>query len=400
MSLSLRTRRLAVIALVAALPVAVVGACGVPTNDSVALPRGFGDAKAASPGQAGRGVAASATMEARAATVPAAPVDGTTPVIPVPNAQNVAVTSVAPTTGIVTDGTGTLTVVNLATRTVTGKIDIPYENFHAGTVTAQPGSPFVWVGNNQGNFIAIVNAQTKKFVKAVDLPEGPGGGAYVTNGFISMGKDRAFVLNSFWSGWEGMPPTSITRVDLKTQEVVDQLVMPDNGLATPAPANGVLSASGNSIYVAAWAQSGQGVFEMTFAVPGATPSPGTIWRQVASLPYVDALTGSGTDLYATQDTENHASRISTVTNTVTGTIPFATGTPAADTMASSLIVSPDGRQLWEGDFYAGHVNTVNLASSEIAHSAVGNLAGNFASCPGVGSICVPTAAGIALFRAE
>lgn len=399
---SLGGGRIKLAAIGAGLSALAVAGCGVNTQQSVVVPSTLGERAAASPGQSGLGVQRTAAHEARAATATRAAVDGTVPLIPVPNAQNVAVTTAAPTRGIVTDGSGKLTVVNLATRTVAGKIDIPYENFFAGTITAQPGSPFVYVGNNQGNYIAIVNAVTMKFVKAIALPEGPSGGAYVTNGFITMGKDRAYVLNSFWSGWAGMPPTAVTRIDLKTQAVVDQLVMPEQGLATPVPANGVLGPDEASIYVAAWGNGGQGVFQLTFPVPGqstSTASPGTMWRLIAPLPFVDALTGSGSDLYATQDTENHATRISVATNTVTGTIPFAGGSPAANAMISSVFVTPDGRQLWAGDYYADHVDSVNLASKAIGRIGVPNLSGDFTDCHSVSSVCIPTAAGIALVKA-
>lgn len=128
-------------------------------------------------------------------------------------------------------------------------------------------------------------------------------------------------------------------------------------------------------------------------------SPGSIWRQVASLPCVDALAGSSSHLYATQDTENSVTRMNMTTNTVTGTIRFAVGNAASDAVASSLFVTPDGRQLWEGAYFAGQVGSVDLGSSAVRELKVANLSGGFADCNPVASVCVPRSVGIALARA-
>lgn len=316
--------------------------------------------------------------------------------IPVANPQNIAISPAAPNVGIVTNGSPTLTVVNVATNTVTGQITIPNSSFVAGTIEAQPASPFVYVGNNQGNQVAVINAVTQTFVTQLQLPEGTSAGAYVTNGFITFGGQYAYVLNSYWADDPTGPPTAITLINLDTQQVVRQIVMPTGVLSVPGPANGVLTPSGKGMYVAAYTPQGDGVFQITFAL-GSKKSGAAAnypWSRIATLPNVGAIAAGGGKLFAAQNSEDYVTAINTTTNKIVGTIQFQPQAPSSQNIAWSLAVTPDGKYLFEGGFYNDAISKVDLATRAMVQIPVNDLSGNFEAVAGNPNLYVPQSDGI------
>ncbi|MEV7026369.1 beta-propeller fold lactonase family protein [Kitasatospora sp. NPDC093558] len=297
------------------------------------------------------------------AAAPAPVVTATVPVAPYP--AGVALTPDGARAYVTSQSSGTVSVLDTASNTVTG-------SFTDGTgsyaVALSPDGRRAYLTHHLDNTVGIVDTATNTVAATVPVGTQPWGLALSADG------SRAYVANA------GANTVSVVDTAAKTVTATVPVGAEPHGLA--------VSRDGKKVYVAASSGRAVNVIDTASNTVSATvpvghgafglalsPDGTRLWAangddktvtvidtttnavvsavSVGANPYAVALSPDGSAAYVSNYTDNTVSVVDTASRTVTATVPVGTA-------PYTLAVTADGRRGYLADFTANAVSVLNF----------------------------------------
>jgi YVTN family beta-propeller protein len=236
----------------------------------------------------------------------------------------------------------TVSIVDLATNTVTGIVTDTGTIHNPYGISFVPNGEIAYVINSSNNSISIIDTATHTVTgvinttaAALDDPLYMAVTAAGTTGYVANGNNA-----------------NITVVDLTTNATTQNIVLPN-----PYSTNIIITPDGTHAYVSTY-YNGVYILDITNNTVSGSVASGTF-----NYPYAMAITADGSKLYVSNFYGNTVSVVDTATNTQTGLVTDLN--PATFFYPYGMAISLDGSTLYVTNYGGNSVSVVNIATNAV-----------------------------------
>ena len=223
-------------------------------------------------------------------------------------------------------GEGTVSVIDIATNTVTATVPV---GIIPEGVAVNPAGTKVYVTNLGSNTVSVIDAATNTITATVSVGSGPLG---VT---VSPDGTKAYVVNEYDS--------TVSVIDTATNTVTATVSVGDD------PSGVAITPDGKKVYVTNYD---------TVSVIDTATNTVTDTVTVEILPWEVAVNPSGTKVYVTNFGSDTVSVIDTATNTVTATVPVGSS-------PIGIAFIPDGTKVYVANSGSYTVSEIDTATNTV-----------------------------------
>jgi YVTN family beta-propeller protein len=257
----------------------------------------------------------------------------------------------------------TVSVIKSATNTVSAIIVVgstPYG------VSVSPDGSNVYIANYNSNTISVINSTTNNVTVSIPVGIAPYGVS------VSPDGSKIYVANNGSNN-------TISVINSATNKVTATITVGYN------PQGVSVSPDGSKVYVTNYNKLG------TVSVINTATNTVSATIPVGNSPFGISVSPDGSRVYVTNFNDNTVSVISTATNTVTDTIKVGTN-PAG------VSVSPDGSKVYVVNYSSGTVSIINSATNVVTDTikvgsdplSFGNFISTYTACSAQFTIAADT----------
>lgn len=243
-------------------------------------------------------------------------------------------------------GNNTVSIIDVATNTVTGIVSDPDSTFHGVYgVVFNPNGQTAYVMNSDSPYsISIINTATNTVTGTIDTTAAP----LVEPFYMAITADgtTGYVANA--------DSANVTVVDLTTNVATQNITLPgpDNYVT-----NIIIAPNGTTAYASTY-YTGVYILDITNNTVSGSVASGTF-----NYPYAMAITADGSTLYVSNFYGNTVSVVDTATNTQTAIVTDFN--PATFNEPYGMALSHDGSTLFVCNYGGSSVSIVDTATHEV-----------------------------------
>ena len=243
----------------------------------------------------------------------------------------------AQTAYITNEGANTVSVINVATNTITGTITVGNSPY---AVSVSPDGSKVYITNSGDNTVSVINTATNTVTATIPV------GITPKALFVSPDGSKVYVAST--GGSTG--GTTLDVINTATNTVTATITV------GTGPGGVCVSPNGNTVYVTNGLSN-------TISVINSSSNTVSATIQTSTTPIGISISPNGSTLYVVGASGNLVSVINTTTNTVTATI-----TVGSD--PQEVLFSPDGSKAYVTNRESNTLSVINTSNNTVSASVV------------------------------